>query len=66
MSPITEQVAAAKAWGTDWQRWSEVTPEARGVMLAYYRETMRMETWEHQEQNRKMMLKQMQMKGKRK
>ena len=65
MSAAVDRVAAAKEWGIDWDRWKQLSDEAKGVHLAYYREKRAMEAWMAQEQERKALLRQLSRKGRK-
>jgi len=65
MSPAVDRVAVAVESGIDWDRWKELSDEAKGIHLAYYREKRAMEAWASQEQERKALLRQISRKGKK-
>lgn len=63
MSPSVDRVATCKMFHIDWDRWLELSIEAQGIHLAWYREKRNMEGWTQQEHDRKALIRQLQTKG---
>ena len=65
MSSIIDRIATCEMFGITWDTWENLSIEAKGIHLAYYREKRAMETWEAQEAERRQVMRSLAMRGKK-